>query len=884
MEFNKSKAEASMENLKSEMLGVITQMGETGRDLSEKHPRYKQLGSNMISSAEKLQRRCEEALFSISLVAAFQSGKSTTVNAIADGREICPRGNGGGGIRTSSCAVKVNCALDGMAGSTVTWMTADEQDRALRYALMQENSEITLKNPEHVKDAWEIVGECAAQIAEDPQKFDERNRDQIKQALLILAYYDDCKAKEYISRNQFSEAETRRFLAFSSDVIARWNAVFQGARKNHSPNAMKKLVQEQFTVEQAMYVFISVVNYATPSEYLRSLGVQVVDTPGLNMSDNDTRVALYAMHEASAIFYFFSGERQLDESDKQALRKIQESGLANKVFFGINFRKPLAAIQQIEAAILADLELMGFNQPHQKRMLHYNAFLAQRAKQGSMILANNIDEQGRQMILSEAANVGVVTEDLTEAWLETTDAVMRAVRAEGYRDFYDDGLSEENIARVLAASRWEETMEAINDHVLHHRGTSLLVDGLSAPVRRVLGEVEATLQKDEALATDNAGQLSGQYAEAIERYNEFQEKTNKKVSTFINDSWDSAIASDFYDKVYLASCSQAAALAAVDIQKETTVGRSVGQMFNTIANKGRKLFGGSEKKSKLETLTENAVNRAFSSAIESKTIAWQESFESSPVFKNTIQRNVKTLNEEISDLWSLMKMDEIEALRILRRQLDSRLPKGNLTSDIENFKMTMRDYEQLLGAGNQLLNWVGKVFAGAGVGVGAAAGVAAIYVHLLPADFILPGIAEIGMLIAAAIAAIILFVQNFDKNHARKEVARLTEQLEKSFTDSMRDYERRKERIDKLIVGQNGDGGLQFYRKFYQTSFESALESCRLVLQKDKDDAEAAAAAGAAVREEIAKEANEIRTQVIEPMRKSMEALENQVMELAAES
>ena len=140
------------------------------------------------------------------------------------------------------------------------------------------------------------------------------------------------------------------------------------------------------------------------------------------------------------------------------------------------------------------------------------------------------------------------------------------------------------------------------------------------------------------------------------------------------------------------------------------------------------------------------------------------------------------------------------------------------------------------------------------------------------------------MLIAAAIAAIILFVQNFDKNHARKEEARLTEQLEKSFTDSMRDYERRKERIDKLIVGQGGNGGLQFYRKFYQTSFESALESCRLVLQKDKDDAEAAAAAGAAVREEIAKEANEIRTQVIEPMRKSMEALEKQVMELAAET
>ena len=555
MEFNKSKAEANLEKLKNEMLAVIAKMGETGRDLAEKYPRYQQIGNNMILFADNLQRKCEEALFSISLVAAFQSGKSTTVNAIADGREICPRGNGGGGIRTSSCAVKVNCALDGAAGSTVTWRTPEELDRALRYALMQENSEITLKNPEHVKDAWEFVGECAVQIAEDPQKFDDRSLDQIKQALLILTYHDDCKAKEYIGRSQFSEAETRRFMAFSSDVISRWNAIFRGARKNHSPAAMKKMVQEQFTAEQAMYVFISMVNYATPSEYLRSLGVQVVDTPGLNMSDNDTRVALYAMQEASAIFYFFPGLYQLDESDKQTLRKIQECGLANKVFFGINFRKPLASVRQIEAAILADLELMGFNQPHQKKMLHYNAFLAQRAKQGRMILANNIDEQGRLMILAEAANMGIDTNDLTEAWLETTDAVMRDVRAEGYRDFYDDGLSEENIARVLAASRWEETMEAINDYVLHHRGTSLLVEGLSSPVRRILGEVEAMLQKDEALANDNVEALSGQYEEAIKRYNDFHEKSKKKVSMFIDKNWDTAIANDFYDKVYLAACS-----------------------------------------------------------------------------------------------------------------------------------------------------------------------------------------------------------------------------------------------------------------------------------------------------------------------------------------
>ena len=53
------------------------------------------------------RQRCHEGLFSIALIAAFQAGKSTTINAFADGREIAPRGLGTGGIKTSACLVKV---------------------------------------------------------------------------------------------------------------------------------------------------------------------------------------------------------------------------------------------------------------------------------------------------------------------------------------------------------------------------------------------------------------------------------------------------------------------------------------------------------------------------------------------------------------------------------------------------------------------------------------------------------------------------------------------------------------------------------------------------------------------------------------------------------
>ena len=873
---------SSMEQLKNEMLDVIREMEETGHNLAQQHPRYAKQGYSMVSQAEYLQRRCEEALYSISLVAAFQSGKSTTMNAMADGREICPRGNGGGGIRTSSCAVRVSCALDGVPGASVLWMSPEEQDTALRYALGLENSLLTLSDQENVAWAWEAAREQAEQMSENPLSFDERSRDQIKQALLILSFHDDVKAREYLGRSQFSEPEIRRFLSFSSDVIMCWNNVFQGAKSAKTPEAMRSLVKENFTVEQAMYVFINVVNYSTPSQYLRSLGVQVVDTPGLNMSDNDTRVALRAMQDSSAIFYFFTGSRQLDESDKQALRLISQSGMAGKVFFGINFRKPLASIRQIEATILADLDALGFRLPHQRTLLHYNAFLAQRAKQGRMILAGNLDEEGRAMILHEAELAGVDTDDVATAWLETTESVMYAVRADGYRDFRDKGLTEEAVDLVLAASHWEETMEAINNHVLHHRGIGLLVDGLSVPVRRVLGEVEGVLQNDEDLANQAAGQLSAQYDEALERYHTFTERTEKRLESVIDRSWDQAIACDFYDAVYDSACEEAAYTAAQEIQKESSVKRALGQTGVMLLNRARKLLKLGETKSQMELVTEGAIQRAYASAVEQKTIAWQEGLEDSPVFRTTIRDRVVGLNEDIRDIWSDLRMDENEALRRLRGQLESKLPQGKLKADYDRIQLTMRDYEQMLNTNGQLFNWVGKVVGGAGVGFGAAVGMTAIYLYILPADFILPGIAELALILGSAVLAVKLFINSRSKKFAQREVARLTQEITGALHESIRDPKLREQRIKALINEEDADSGvgLKFYRMFYQAAFSSALAACQTDLENSKREAEEAAAASQLERDQIAAQANQIRTEIIAPMRESMEALEQRVRQL----
>lgn len=888
MEYNKQKAEAGMEQLKKEILEVVSRVEDAAQELGQKHPRYALNAARLASCAASLQRNCEGSLFSIALGAAFQSGKSTTINAMADGREICPRGNGGGGIRTSSCAVRVSCALDGSPAAELSFMDAEALDAELRYALDADGEAISLKNPENVEDAWKTAAHTAAALWRDPMDYDEKERDKIKQALLLLSFHDDPRVEAYRRQQSFTEREVRSFLSFTADVLSRWNAVFAEADKLRAPMELKQVVRSQFTVEQAMYVFINIVNYATPSEYLRSLGVQVIDTPGLNMSDNDTKVALSAMQESCAIFYFFSGERQLDEADKAALKLIRTSGLAEKVFFGINFRRPLIKSEAIEQAIQADLQLLGYDLEHQRSFLHYNAFLAQRAKQGSMLLKGTLDEAGKQALMAEAKAEGIDAETVEEAWLETTDAVMRAVRAEGYRDFYDMGLTEESVALVLAASRWEETMQAINDYVLRNRGSSLLVDRLSKPVRLALQEVENTLRGDEEAAEADEEEMKKRYEDAISRYDAFSKEGRALISKYIDEGWDRMLARNYYEEVYETCCQDAAQAAAETIQKQTTLTRSLGQMGVSLTNRFRRIVGAAEKKSELETITELAVQRGFANSITPRNIAWQENLEKSDVYGSVVRSNVENLNEAIMNRWEAMNMDDNEALSKLRGKLQQSMPVGQWQSDIDALRFSSSDYNKLIDGGNKAMARVAGLLATWGVTtasmMGSFAGLAAIYLYILPADFIIPGIAEILTVVAGIIAAIAgFFTSRATKaKREKKELDAMISQLKEKFSTALSDSEYKNNQIAKLIAGdeEHPGSGLQCYRLFYHAAFNDAFDGCRKQLEDDRDAALRALEESSERRRLIALEACAIRTETMEPLRKELEALEVRVKDL----
>ena len=430
--------------------------------------------------------------FQIAVCGSFCAGKSTTVNAIADGYEICPRGSGVGGIRTSACAIKVSWSPKDREEVIIDWKYPKQLVKDIAYWLGIDNMQIT---PEQLVKDSELLFSVKQLLK---QLHDEKSYtmlDRIKHILMLISFYDNPDVKRWQSRKTFTHEEAMSFLAFQDDFYQRWGKVFYDIESGTISNIsdLAECVRKNFKPENAMYLFIAAANVSIPSNYLHSIGITIIDISNMNIGSDYTCAALQCMADSAAIFYLFSGNTELSSDDKEALMEIKRAKLADKVFFGLNFRGDLKRCSYIEESILADLQMLGYTAKHQKRLLHYNAFLAQRAKQGMLILSGKMNQAGKDKLMSEAQEAGCEVNDVTEAWIETTDMVLHYTKAEGWRDFYKMGFCRESIELVYRASQWEEAMTPIFQYAITAGGTRNMSDS-----RNIVGELRRALFIDAA--------------------------------------------------------------------------------------------------------------------------------------------------------------------------------------------------------------------------------------------------------------------------------------------------------------------------------------------------------------------------------------------------
>lgn len=255
----------------------------------------------------RVAENCKNGKFLALFLGDFQSGKSTTIDALCDGRHISAIGKG-----TATSAVLVMVSYGKEESLQIYWREKEQFlpifDRIKR--VMPEYDWVSFdleKRDERIK-----LANAIGQMRQRENKFvkwQTLNQGDVKFLMLcdmILAFYgtEVLQAKK---ASLLSISNISGITRFPEDGETTW----------------KKDGAKGFTIDEAIFVFIDSVSCTTPSETLKKLNCTVIDSPGLFNSAYDTMVTESAMVAAHAIICVLPYYKGIGTDNRSYLYKIK---------------------------------------------------------------------------------------------------------------------------------------------------------------------------------------------------------------------------------------------------------------------------------------------------------------------------------------------------------------------------------------------------------------------------------------------------------------------------------------------------------------------------------------------------------------------------------
>lgn len=481
---------------RNELLNLLEQTSGIKIEIPEKYAR----------ELEGIRKKCLENQFEIVLVGEFQGGKSTTFNALCDGRDLSPRGLGGGGIKTSAAVISAqnisdNEKKDGLdEWAEITFKTKYEiqksmfellhsdltDDKAFKNSLklthddfiarMSDPSEfarlLDLDSPVHRKAVKSILSQYWAAWSQDKASLDEETRDRLRIATLQERFYGTPEYKQMLSKTVLGLDEFQPMVAFPERWVKRWQ------------NGM----ETSFTWEEAAFVFIARVLLRIKSESLAKLGCRITDCPGLFANAYDTAVACGAINTADAVWYLIGGEKQIGAKELESLDKINKMGMIPKVIGSVNLRQKK---EPVFSATMDELLDHGFAFP----VLPYNARLAFLARVGSRISHGDSFSDYEQYCMRKDYSDEETQESMEQMWIEMVKIVGCKTSSKDLMSM--ESFSGESIQKVLDGSHIEEILSFLNEEIVTKKSQSILIDKGSKMAADVLQEYESKLKMSE---------------------------------------------------------------------------------------------------------------------------------------------------------------------------------------------------------------------------------------------------------------------------------------------------------------------------------------------------------------------------------------------------
>ena len=847
----------------------------------------------------------KDNVFPIALFAKTQAGKSTTTAAMADGREITPCGRGGGGLRTSTVSVTIynddnvqEVEVNGVRTTPVEINLYSNQE--LVQCILDaasgnlSDADFNSYDLDKVEDREKLKTAVKAEIEiykGSTQTYPTQKLSILREAILILAFYGS-DAHQKLRAGELSTILGMQSFLKTDGWETKWEKLAQDGFDKTAKN---------FTAEGSLHVFVNNIKVPVKSKFMKNTGTAITDAPGIMANQRDTQRAINAASEAAIIVFVVDSELQFNDEDKNQLKTLCESGLADKVVFIMNFKREpgIPAVKEIEQHDLSVLRQEGFNAPHHKNFLYCNAYLAVHASQGEMIADGTLDPLSEQGLLEDAEKAGVSHNSAEEAWKNTTMAALG--RLNNFNLLAQVGNAtlkpdSEIFQQIRDFSLWDEMIFSLRSHILQNRAAGVLLDLGARPVVKTLESIERTLQLREEAAEIDIITLKAQYESANRILEEFSERVKTELEENFTKDIDEALARDYYDKVLFDSIEETAKIAAPQIFDSTNLMDNIRALVTNLLVQKIPFIDmfinvdGLTTPDTIKKRCSNIISNNYKIIVSKKIAAWSQTLEESNAYRINVRNSVLNTRDRLQQIWKELALEE-NSLLIDIDPIPSDLT-GSMKADVNAFEFQFSG-DTTSQAQFDFMNIIKSLLAAGGTYMGGAW----IYIYLLPSSFIIPGIGPILLGLSILVA---LFVKDLGNNNRAEQIDAIRQDIIKDMRNKLIDERDAIE--NKIIQGSVSEqeildptssynslppdvkkqlsAGLKIVRLFYMMFFKGTIEQQKVKLEAKYNQALAELELSQEERDRIKSKAIECRTEKIAPLRENLAKVEHEITKI----
>jgi len=766
----------------------------------------------------RIWRRAQENQFEIVLAGEFQGGKSTTFNALCDGRELSPMGSG---IRTSGCIVSAQNISDPdePESAEVQWRSSAE--------LTEGFSDLLLPHFRHlVPHRFEKT--TATELAqllnlEDPAdrrllaqaadrewkiwKKDKSGYDPDQSGLLDVVRCASIIAHHF-GNPELAQMREKKFLPDDVSTMIRFPLDWEERWFDNRPDS--------FRISEVIFVFISRICLKIHSPSLGRLGCVITDCPGLSASRWDTHTARQAMFRADAILYLFDGSKTLKLSDLRALDFIRRNGMAGRLFYGCNMRgHSLKDSKRILSASITSLKNSGFSIAEEKQVSLFHALLSLRAVQAAHLCETDADFPEKRSSLRKTLVRQMAVLEMEES--DSADADFSAF-----------------VQNAKDAAGLDRLRTMVEQAVISRKAASVLIENGAKAGADCLREIEGNLHARENAAFREEKDFRRQIADAETELRKFRSACIRILDGIRDDRADRSLSEDVWERI------EARHQELCNIISE--------RIYREVLNKvSFSLLSGKGFQDRISGIIKAETDVCFTETIHTWITEIKEG--RNPVYNSRIVRQVRSVSRELKHAWSS------SALPGMQMTEGTVLPE--FSGDLEvDTAMIVRELES--GPALENIRYSALLAAGGISGIFTAASGILLAVYMLITRLFWVKIVTIAALVVNML--LLLLTKDMMEKSMKKDIrSKLEPAMHMLFSEIEADVKKEFRNFSKSI------------REFYLTLFAQSADKPARIFEERKHQAEKDFLKSRETRISIAREARRIRETDIAPMRTALE-------------